>query len=214
MNAQNGALRVVVAEDHPIYRDGVVQALRDDGCEVVAVCARGDEAIEAIRAHVPEVAVIDHRMPGGGALEVLAALRAAGCPTRVLVLSALVEGDVVVQTLEAGASGYLAKESPRTEIRAAVREIASGGSVIGAELQGGLIEQIRRRAAPDLPQLSNREAEILALLAEGLSAPQIAEKLIIGQATVKTHLQHIYEKLGVSDRAHAVAEAMRRGVLN
>jgi two-component system nitrate/nitrite response regulator NarL len=207
-------LRVMVADDHPIYRDGIVQALRlEAGVEVIAVCSRGDEALEAIRTLEPAVAVLDYRMPGADALAVVQQLAGTGSATRVLVLSAFTDGDVVVKTLEAGAAGFLAKESSRESICAAVREIARGGTVIGQEVQAGLAEQIRLGVSGRRPLLSDRETEILALLADGLSAPQIAERLIIGQATVKTHLHNLYEKLGVSDRAAAVAEAMRRGIL-
>ena len=210
--AASRAVQVVVADDHPIYRDGLVAALCEDGLEVVAVCSRGDDVIDAIVEHVPAVAVIDQRMPGADALGVIATLAARGCPTRILVLSAFAGGDIVIRTLEAGASGYLAKES-RGAICEAIRAVAAGETVIGSDLQGEVVEQIRQRAGADRPWLTAREIEILGLLAEGLSTVQIAQRLVIGQATVKTHLHHLYEKLDVSDRAAAVARAMRQGLL-
>jgi two-component system nitrate/nitrite response regulator NarL len=209
--------RVLVADDHPIFREGIARAVGSrDGLELVGECGRGDEALERIRETLPDVAVIDFRMPGLDADEILARLLESGAPTRVLVLSAVTVPDEVLSVLERGAAGYLSKDADRRTIVEAVERLAAGGTVIGAEAQSAILGKVRRGgpvAARRSSDLTPRELEIVALLADGLSAPQIADRLVIGASTVKTHLKNLYAKLGVRDRAAAVAEAMRRGVL-
>jgi two-component system nitrate/nitrite response regulator NarL len=204
-------LRVVVADDHPVYREGIVHALgRCDDIDVVGECATGDEALETIAALQPDVAVVDQRMPGLSTARVIEDLAQRGTTTRVLVISAFTDGEGVRDVLRAGASGFVAKSATRDAICAAVRRVGQGETVLGEDVQAAVVEQLR--AAPRT-LLSERERQVLELLAEGLTSGQIAERLILGQATVKTHLAHLYDKLGVSDRAAAVAEAMRRGLL-
>lgn len=206
-------LRILVADDHPIFREGVARAIdARDGLEVVAQCARGDEALERIRELEPHVAVIDYRMPGLDADGVLDGLRDA--PTRVLVLSAVTEPGDVVAVLERGAAGYLNKDADRSVVVEAVERIGAGGTVLAPEAQAAMLTHVRRKAVAPALLLSPREQEVLAFLAEGLSSTQIAERLVVSPTTVKTHLRNLYEKLGVSDRAAAVAEAMRRGILS
>ncbi|MEO8907327.1 MAG: response regulator transcription factor, partial [Microbacteriaceae bacterium] len=136
-----------------------------------------------------------------------------GLETRVLLLSAETSSAIVFRALEEGAKGYLAKDSSREQIVEAVLSVAKGGTVVPPELTAGLADQIRLRAQPKGPVLSERERQVLEGFARGLSVPQLASELFIGASTVKTHTQRLYEKLGVSDRAAAVAEAMRRGLL-
>ena len=206
-------VRVLVADDHPIFREGVARAVaKRDGLEVVAECARGDDALARIREVRPDVAVIDYRMPGLDADGVLAGLSDDGPPTRVLVLSAVTEADHVLAVLERGACGYLNKDSDRSVIVEAVERIAAGGTVMGPDAQEAMLSRVRA-GARETHVLTDREHEVLALLAEGLSAPAIAERLVVEPSTVKSHLKNLYGKLGVGDRAAAVAEAMRRGLL-
>jgi two-component system nitrate/nitrite response regulator NarL len=203
--------RVLVADDHPIFREGVARAVgKRDGLELVAECGRGDEALERIREVAPDVAVIDYRMPGLDADGVLAGLQQASPPTRVLVLSAVTEAEHVLTVLELGAAGYLNKDSDRSVIVEAIERIAAGGTVMGPDAQSAMLERVRG-GGPAASPLTDREREVLALLAEGLTAPQIAERLVVGASTVKTHLKNLYAKLGVGDRAAAVAAAQRRG---
>ncbi|MEA2292518.1 MAG: two-component system, NarL family, nitrate/nitrite response regulator NarL [Solirubrobacteraceae bacterium] len=207
-------VRVLVADDHPIFREGVARAVSNrDGLEVVAQCDRGDDALERIREVRPDVAVIDYRMPGLDADGVLAGLNAAGSDTRVLVLSAVTEPDHVLAVLERGAAGYLNKDSDRSVIVEAVERIAAGGTVMGADAQSAMLSRVRAGARHG-SVLTDRETEVLALLAEGLSAPTIARRLVVEPSTVKSHLKNLYGKLGVSDRAAAVAEGMRRGLVD
>jgi two-component system nitrate/nitrite response regulator NarL len=136
-----------------------------------------------------------------------------GLTTRVILLSAFTESGLVYKALQTGAAGYLPKEARREQIVDAVLACARGETVVSPELTSGLVSEIRMRAVNDAPALTDREREILRLIAAGKSLPEIAKELFLGVTTVKTHVQHLYEKLGVSDRAAAVAEAMRRHLI-
>ena len=208
-------VRVVVGDDHPLFRDGVVRALTSSGSiDVVAEADDGVSALEAIRAHSPQVALLDYRMPGMDGAEVAAAVQRDQLPTRVLLVSAHDESAIVYRALQEGAAGFLPKESTRSELVNAVLSCAKGRDVMAPDLAAGLAGEIRRRNEPDVPVLSPREREVLKLIASGRSIPAIAQELYLAPSTVKTHVQRLYEKLGVSDRAAAVAEAMRRRILD
>ncbi len=207
-------VRVVVGDDHPLYRDGVVRALVSSGAvEVVAEAADGAVALELIKTHRPDVAVLDFRMPVLNGAQVAAAVRRANLPTRVLLVSAYDEPPVVYHALQEGAAGFLAKEASRSEMVSAVLDCAKGLDVLTPGLATGLVGEIRRRIEPVQQPLSSREREVLRLIARGRSIAGIAEDLYVAPSTVKTHIQRLYDKLDVSDRGAAVAEAMRRGLL-
>ncbi|GAA1849029.1 response regulator transcription factor [Pseudonocardia ailaonensis] len=207
-------MRVVIADDHPFFRDGVARGLVQSGrIEVVAEADDGRQALEAIRREQPAVALVDYEMPEIDGLGVVHAVVRDELPTRVLLLSAHTDSAVVYQALQAGAAGYLAKDSKRAAIVEAVVDVARGKTVVPPELAAGLAGEIRMRATDDTPALSERERQVLAAFARGLSVPQTAAELFIGVSTVKTHTQRLYEKLGVSDRAAAVAVAMRKGLV-
>ncbi|MBJ8345334.1 response regulator transcription factor [Antrihabitans sp. YC2-6] len=207
-------VRVVVADDHPLLRDGVVRALVSSGViDVVAEADDGLAALALIKEHAPQVALVDYRMPGLDGAQVAAAVRRDGLATRVLLLSAHDESAIVFHALQEGAAGFLPKESTRAEIVAGVLECAKGRDVLAPSMAVGLAGEIRRRSETAGPSLSKRELEVLNLIARGNSIPSIAGELFLAPSTVKTHVQRLYEKLGVSDRAAAVAEAMRRGLL-
>jgi two-component system nitrate/nitrite response regulator NarL len=208
-------VRVVVGDDHPMFREGVVRALTSSGSIVVVAEAHdGVTALQAIRTHLPQVALLDYRMPGMDGAEVAAAVQRDELPTRVLLVSAHDESAIVYRALQDGAAGFLPKESTRTELVTAVLDCAKGRDVVPPSLAAGLAGEIRRRAEPKGPVLSPREREVLKLIAAGRSIPAIAKELYLAPSTVKTHVQRLYEKLGVSDRAAAVAEAMRRKLLD
>jgi two-component system nitrate/nitrite response regulator NarL len=152
-------------------------------------------------------------MPGLDGLEVVKAAARGGLGSRVIFLSAYLDSATVYEAVEAGARGYLSKDSDADVICDAIVKVARGETVMGLETQRAIAEEIRMRAPAEPSPLSRREREILRLTAEGESATDIASRLFLSPATVKTHLQRIYQKLGVSDRAAAVAEAMRRGLL-
>lgn len=208
-------VRVVVGDDHPMFRDGVVRALQSsDSIDVVAEADDGPAALAAIREHQPQVALLDYRMPGMDGSEVAAAVLRDGLPTRVLLISAHDEAAIVYKALQDGAAGFLPKESSRSELVNAVLDCAKGRDVVAPSLAAGLAGEIRRRGDNDAPVLSPREREVLALIAAGSSIPTMAKDLFLAPSTVKTHVQRLYEKLGVNDRAAAVAEAMRRKLLD
>ncbi|GAA2775906.1 response regulator transcription factor [Streptomyces rameus] len=207
-------ITVVIADDHPLFREGISRALQLSGfIDVVAEAENGREALDIIRREEPEVAVLDLRMPDLDGIAVLHALVRDHAPTRVLLLSAFTDSSSVYRAIEEGAAGFLTKDSKRSEVVEAVRAISRGQTVVPPEVTGGLAEEIRLRRSQNTPTLSERERQVLTGMARGLSIPQIAQELFLGTSTVKTHTQRLYEKLKVSDRAAAVAEAMRRGLL-
>jgi len=208
------AVRVLVADDHPLFREalGDTIAQRPD-LELVAKVASGREALKTIQDAPPDVAVLDMKMPELGGMEVVDAVSRDELPTRVVLLSAFLDSALAYRALGAGAAGYLSKDSTGERICDAIVAVAQGETVLDPEIQAGLAREIRMRAEDERPALTAREREILRLTADGRSAPQIAEELYLSPTTVRTHLQHLYEKLGVSDRAAAVAEAMRQRLL-
>jgi two-component system, NarL family, nitrate/nitrite response regulator NarL len=208
-------VRVVVGDDHPLFRDGVVRALTSSGSiDVVAEADDGVSALAAIREHSPQVALLDYRMPGMDGAEVAAAVVRDELPTRVLLVSAHDESAIVFRALQEGAAGFLPKESTRSELVNAVLDCAKGRDIVAPSLAAGLVGEIRRRAEPEGPVLSPREREVLKMIAAGNSIPAMAKELFLAPSTVKTHVQRLYEKLGVGDRGAAVAEAMRRKLLD
>lgn len=215
MNETADKVRVLVVDDHPIYRDGIVRALTLSGhADIVGEAETGAEALEIIRTQKPDVAVIDYYLgPGLDGINVVHAVVRDHLPTRLLLLSATTDSAIVFKAIEEGAAGYLPKDSHRSEIVDAVLAVARGRTVIPTELAGELAGEIRLRADRHAPILSERERQVLQAFARGLSIPQTAAELFIGASTVKTHTQRLYEKLNVSDRAAAVAEAMRQGLL-
>lgn len=207
-------MSAVVVDDHPFFRDGVSRGLTQSGrIKVVGEAENGRDGLDLIRRENPDVAVVDYQMPDLDGIDVVHAIVRDGLTTKVLLLSALTDSSIVFRALEEGAKGYLSKDANRSDIVAAVVKVAKGETVVPPELTAGLVDQIRLRSQPDAPVLSEREMQVLKGFARGLSIPQVAAELYIGASTVKTHTQRLYEKLGVSDRAAAVAEAMRRGLL-
>jgi two-component system nitrate/nitrite response regulator NarL len=207
-------VRVLVADDHPVFREGVVRALEASGqVEVVAQPENGREALAEIVAQRPDVAVLDYKLPDLDGIAVIHAMTRDGLPTRALLLSAHNESSLVYEALQTGAAGYLPKEAEREQIVDAVLAVARGESVLTADVASGLVGEIQLRAASEAPLLTDREREILRLIADGKSFPEIAAELYLGVTTVKTHAQHIYDKLHVSDRAAAVAEGIRRRLI-
>jgi len=212
----NQTTSVLIADDHPLFREAIARVIAErSDLELVAEAADGRAALEKIRELQPDVAVIDVRMPKLDGSDVLVALREEGLPTNVVFLSAFLDAKTVYDAVAAGAKAYLSKEAETDEIVTAILAAARGETILGPEVQTGLAEQIRfREENESRPRLSDREHEVLRLIADGLSAPEIGERIHLSTATVKTHLQHLYEKLGVSERAAAVAEGMRRGLVD
>lgn len=181
--------------------------------ELVGEAEDGVEALAVIRELGPEVAVLDIKMPRVDGIGVAEAVSRDHLETQVVMLSAYLESALVFKALAAGARGFLSKDADRQEVCEAIIAVARGEVVLPPGLHSGLVGQIRARGTADPPSLTIREREVLALVAAGDSAPAIGRRLHLSTGTVKTHLQHLYEKLEVNDRAAAVAEAMRRGLL-
>ena len=207
-------VRVLAAEAEPLYRDAVVRAIRErPELELVASAGDGRAALDAIGAAQPDVAVVGGTLDGLSGEQVLNAVARDGLSTRVVMIAARPEPGEVYTALADGAAGYLTRDADARELCDAITAVARGATVLAPELQGCVADEIRLRTPHGRPLMTEREGQTLRLIAEGLSAPAIGATLHVSTATVKTHLQHIYEKLGVSERAAAVAEAMRRGLL-
>jgi DNA-binding NarL/FixJ family response regulator len=199
-------IRVLIADDHPVVRDGLSGIFGGaDDFEVVGLASDGEEAVELARKLKPDVVLMDLRMPRMDGVTAIRQL--AG--QRVLVLTTYDADTDVLPAIEAGATGYLLKDAPRSELYRAVRAAARGEAVLSPPVA----TRVLRAARSDEPALSAREIEILELVARGTTNREAAERLFISEATVKTHLIHIYAKLGVPDRASAVATAYDRGLL-
>jgi two-component system nitrate/nitrite response regulator NarL len=215
MVAKDSRVRVLVADDHPVYREGIVRAVNErPDLELVGEASDGRAALDEIKRLDPDVAVLDIRMPGLEGPQVLSAIRRDGVDSAVLFLSAFMEPELAYSTVAAGARGYLSKDASRQEICDAIAAVARGGTAFAPEVQEGLQSAVRDRGrTAGAPSLTEREHQVLRLVADGMTAPQIAERISLSPATVKSHLHTLYEKLGVSDRAAAVAEGMRRGLV-
>jgi two-component system nitrate/nitrite response regulator NarL len=205
---------VLIADDHPLFRDGLIRRIKErPELELVGECADGRSALAAIRDLGPDVAVVDVKMPELDGIAVASAVVRDGLPTRIVILSAYLESAVVFKALAAGARAFLSKDADRGDVCEAIIAVGRGEVVLPGDFHAGLADQIRLRAREGRPSLTPREQEVLALVASGASAPEIGRQLYLSTGTVKSHLTSLYEKLEVSDRAAAVAEAMRRGLL-
>jgi two-component system, NarL family, nitrate/nitrite response regulator NarL len=208
------ALRVLIADDHPLFLFAIAHSvnLREE-LELVGQARTGREAIAAALDTRPDLAVLDVDMPDLGGLDVMQALSREGLDTRVLFVSGNLDAQVSYELIEAGAAGVLDKSAMPDQIGDALVRIAQGETVLAPTVQSALMRAVRDRREKPATVLSPREGEVLRFLAAGLSAPQIARELHLSPSTVKTHLQRLYERLEVSDRAAAVAEGMRRGLI-
>jgi DNA-binding NarL/FixJ family response regulator len=204
-------IRLLIVDDHPVVRDGLRGMFAGDAdFEVVGEASDGLEALSMAGARRPDVILMDLRMPGLGGPAAIRVLAERGIPAHVLVLTTYDSDTDVVAALEAGATGYMLKDSPRSELVRAIRAAARGEAVLAPTVATRLVSQLR---APTRDALSDRELEVLRLVAQGETNRGAAAHLFISEATVKTHLLHIYAKLDVNDRAAAVAAAYERGLL-
>ena len=203
-------IRVLVADDHPIVRSGIVALLQTaEDVDVVGEASTGLEAVDFALALEPDLVLMDLRMPGIDGDEATARILKARPTTRVLILTTYESDDSILTAIEAGASGYLLKAAPQEEILAGVRSVARGEVALAPSIAALLVKRV---AKPSV-SLSPRETEVLRLVADGQSNPAIAASLYLSEATVKTHLIHVFEKLEVSDRTRAVTKAMELGLL-
>jgi DNA-binding NarL/FixJ family response regulator len=212
------AIRLLIVDDHPIMRDGLRGVFRgDEDFEVTGEASDGAEAIQLAQALHPDVILMDLRMPGMGGVEAITRLRELGHPARVLILTTYDTDRDVLPAIEAGATGYLLKDAPRDELIRAVRAAHQGQSVLAPKVAStlvGLVGSPGGRGQRGQENLSPREIEVLKLVADGATNQVAARKLLVSETTIKTHLLHIYTKLGVRDRASAVAAAYKRGLIS
>ncbi|GAA5053367.1 DNA-binding NarL/FixJ family response regulator [Thermocatellispora tengchongensis] len=219
MTAVGDGLRVMVVDDHPMWRDGVARDLAEAGYDVVATAGEGRQAVRVAAAVRPEVVVLDLQLPDMTGVEVMRGLMAAEPAPRVLVLSASAEQEDVLEAVKAGASGYLVKSAGREEFLDAVRRTAEGDAVFTPGLAGLVLGEYRRLAArtgsgsgDDGPRLTERETEVLRLVAKGLSYKQIADRLVLSHRTVQNHVQNTLNKLQLHNRIELVRYAIERGL--
>jgi DNA-binding NarL/FixJ family response regulator len=209
------SVRVLVVDDHPMWRDNVARDLTEAGFEVVGTAGDGNQAVRVAAATRPEVVVLDLQLPGLSGVEVTRKLVAAEPPCRVLVLSASGEQPDVLAAVTAGATGYLVKSASREDLVDAVRRTADGDAVFTPGLAGLVLGEYRRIASGGGsagPQLTERETEILRLVAKGLTYPQIAERLVLSVRTVQNHVQNTLTKLQLHNKAQLVRYAMEKGL--
>ncbi len=209
--SETGPIRILIVDDHPVVRDGLRGIFAgEDGFEVVAEAENGADAVARAKAHDPDVVLMDLRMPEMDGVAAIGELTKAEVRARVLVLTTFDRDSDVLPAIEAGATGYLLKDAPRDELLRAVRSAAAGETVLSPTVASRLLDQARQ---PVKETVSQRELEVLQLVSAGATNREVAERLFISEATVKTHLLHIYAKLGVNDRAAAVGAAFERGLL-
>lgn len=205
------AIRILLVDDHPIVRDGLRGMCESaDGLSVVGEAADGPTAVTLAERLAPDVVLLDLRMPGGGGLEAIRAMGARGLAARILVLTTYDTDREIIAAVDAGATGYLLKDAPRADLVAAIRAAAAGDTVLSPAVASRLVARSRSLGTDEL---SPREVEVITLVAQGHANREIAASLFVSEATVKSHLGRIYDKLAVPDRASAVAEAYRRGIL-
>lgn len=206
-----GPIRVLLADDHPVVRQGLRAMLAaEPGIEVVGEAASGPEAVELARTSGPHVVLMDLRMPAGGGVPAISQITSDRPAVRVVVLTTYDTDADILRAVEAGASGYLLKDTPRTELVAAIRAAALGETVLAPAVAGALLRRMRT-SRPET--LSAREVAVLAQAARGLTNAEIGRELFISEATVKTHLLRAGAKLGVSGRTAAVTKAIENGDL-
>jgi DNA-binding NarL/FixJ family response regulator len=212
-------IRILVADDQPLVRAGIRRVIEaDETLGVIGEAGDGHEAVALTKALRPDVVLMDIRMPILDGIEATARLAESGSEARIVVLTTFGLDEYVLGALRAGASGFILKEAPPEEILDAIHIVASGDALIAPSMTRAVIEELGRRPrraelATRLDGLTPREREVLGLLAEGLSNAEIAERLVLGEGTVKTHVAHVLAKLGVRDRVQAVVYAYESGVV-
>jgi DNA-binding NarL/FixJ family response regulator len=211
--ADGSTIRVLLADDHPVVREGLRGMLAaEPDIDVVAEAGSGTEAAVLAAAENPDVILMDLRMPAGDGVDAIGRLRAEGNTARIIVLTTYDTDSDIIRAVEAGATGYLLKDTPRADLIQAIRAAARGETVLAPVVAGRLVTRVRR-GGPQPEALSARETEVLGLVARGLTNVQIGRALFVSEATVKTHLTRACTKLGVAGRTAAVTKAMEIGAL-
>ncbi len=205
----DASIRILIADDHPVVRNGLVLLIRyEPGMEAVAEARDGAEAITLYRQHLPDITLMDLRMPNVGGVEAIVTIRQAFPNARIILLTTYDGDEDIYRGLEAGARGYLLKDAPLEQVLEAIRRVHSGQNYVPPEVGAKLVARLSS------PQLSDREREVLNLMAKGKSNQAMASELYISEATIKFHITNILSKLQVSDRTQAVLVALKRGIAN
>ena len=211
------AIRVLLADDHRLLRESLRRSLVEEGFDVVGEAADGEEAVELAAELRPEVVLLDVSMPNMGGVEAAGHIHDAQPAIRIVMLTMHADAEVVADALRAGACGYLTKDSSTDEIASAIRMAANGETAVSPQLAASMLGELRRLDRPDAEEdrlITKREEEVLQLIADGLSTPEVASSLYISQKTVKNHLAAIYQKLDARDRTQAVVRAVRMGIIS
>ncbi|WP_406046702.1 response regulator [Kribbella sp. NBC_00889] len=207
-------IRVLVVDDHPVVRSGLTGMLSvTEDIEVVGEAGDGSEALALVESARPDVVLMDLRMPRTDGVTATGAIVSGYPSTRVLVLTTYDTDTDILHAVEAGAAGYLLKDTPHADLLEGIRAAARGETVLAPPVAARLMSRLRTPSTPPVAQPSPRELEVLAAVARGLSNAEIGRELYIGEATVKTHLQRLFTKLDVDDRTRAVTVAYERGLL-
>jgi DNA-binding NarL/FixJ family response regulator len=212
----SGSLTAVVVDDHDFYRSGLVSLLRDSGVDVLAEAGSGPEGVEVVERERPDVVLMDVNLPGFDGIEAVRRLAEAAPEIPVIVLTVLADESTVVEALTAGAAGYLLKEAPIDDMLPGLKAVADGESLLSPRVAKKLVRRLRAEQTSSVRpsvELTEREQQVLALLADGCNNQEIAAALFISQNTVKSHVSNVLEKLEVGNRVQAVVRAYRDGLL-
>jgi len=211
-------IRLMLADDHRMLREGLRRSMSDEGFDVVGEASDGDEAVRLAEQLRPDVILMDVTMPDVDGVEATRRIHSAQPEIRVIMLTMHADSDVLASAIRAGASGYLVKDCSTDEVAEAVRMAANGDTALSQQLAATMLDEVRRLDRPsdtdDERVVTRREEEVLQLIADGCSTPEVAERLYISQKTVKNHLASIYQKLDARDRTQAVLQAVRMGIVH
>jgi two-component system response regulator DegU len=212
------SIRVLLADDHRMLREGLRRSLTDEGFDVVGEADNGEQAVRLVAELGPDVVLMDVSMPEMDGVEATRLIREAGGTSRVLMLTMHADKDVLADAIRAGASGYLVKDCSTEEVAEAIRMAANGDTDLSPLLAASMLDEVRRLEAPTPGEeqhvITKREEEVLQRIADGCSTSEVAAQLYISQKTVKNHLASIYQKLDARDRTQAVLQAVRMGIVH
>jgi two-component system, NarL family, response regulator DegU len=211
-------IRVLLADDHRMLREGLRRSLTEEGFEIVGEAENGEQAVRMVAELQPDIVLMDVSMPEMDGVEATRLIGGSFTATQVIMLTMHADKEVLADAIRAGASGYLVKDCSTEEIGEAIRMAMQGDTALSPQLAATMLDEVRRLDVPDIPEedrvITKREEEVLQLIADGCSTPEVAEQLYISQKTVKNHLASIYQKLDARDRTQAVLQAVRMGIVH
>jgi two-component system response regulator DegU len=211
-------IRVLLADDHRMLREGLRRSLTEEGFDIVGEAENGEQAVRMVAELQPDVVLMDVSMPEMDGVEATRLIGGSFTATQVIMLTMHADKEVLADAIRAGASGYLVKDCSTEEIGEAIRMAMQGDTALSPQLAATMLDEVRRLDVPDIPEedrvITKREEEVLQLIADGCSTPEVAEQLYISQKTVKNHLASIYQKLDARDRTQAVLQAVRMGIVH